>query len=271
MASNPDLVERLARLLDACGHRVAARAVVPTRTPELTAQLKTWIGDPGVELVLAPAGGTLRRALLPLITRRLIGFTDLRDIDGGCCQDTIVVTIPEETSFETLEMIEARVLHNRRAQRRATTPPPADSTPVPRRGPTTPPPRRGSTTPPPIGEARLRGKTVPPPLPVQSRPTQTTAEFVVSHSRPSEAELDETLSQLRPVRLEPLPLVVSPIVQPPPTTRRRFWVSIGVAVLAGGLVGRVLACRDRATAKPAAVQKQTRLERHPAARHETPD
>jgi len=257
MASNPELAERLARLLDACGHRIATRAVVPTRTPELTAQLKSWIGDPGIEVVIAPVGGTLRRALLPLITKRLIGFTDLRDIDGGCCQDTVVVMVPEAISFETLEMIEARVLRNRGAQRRETTPPPADSTPVPRRGPTTPPPRRGSTTP------------VPPPLPAQSRPTQTTAEFVVSHSRPSEAEFDETISHIKPVRLEPMPLVVSPTVQPPPANRRRFYVQLGVAVLAGGLVGRMLACHDRAAAKPPAVQKQTQVERQPAA--QTPD
>jgi len=245
MASKPELVERLARLLDACGHRIAARALVPTRTPELTAHLKTWMGDPAIDLVIAPAGGTLRRALVPLITKRLIGFTDLRDIDGGCCQDTIVVTVPEEISFETLELIEARVLRNRAPQRRATTPPPGDATPPPRRGPTTPPPV--------IGDVRPRGKTMPPPLPVQAQPRQpqTTAEFVVAHTRPREAEFDETVSQIKPVRLEHLPLVVSPTPPPPPTNRRKFWVSIGVAVLAGGLTGRVLACRDRANSSAA--------------------
>src|SRR5690349_14781912 len=105
MASSSELVERLARLVETSGHRVAGQAVVRTGKSELTAQLKRWIADPAIQLVIGIEGATMRTALLPLITKRLVGFTELRDVDGGQCDSTIVILLPKDFSIEITEPI----------------------------------------------------------------------------------------------------------------------------------------------------------------------
>lgn len=46
------LVERL----EAAGHRLAARAIVADEQGEIEAQLKAWISDPGVDVVISTGG-----------------------------------------------------------------------------------------------------------------------------------------------------------------------------------------------------------------------
>lgn len=246
MASKPELLEKLVRMLDTAGHRIAARAVVATKKPELAAQLKTWIDDPAIELVVGPLGSTMRAALLPLITKRLAGFTDLRDIDGGRCESTIVVLVPAETvSFETIDAIESRLLREARRSG-ATLPPPVhdQSGIVERRAPSTPPPFRN-----PRGS-----KTKPPPLPVPTTPPDDEPDFIIRHRRPPDAEFEETLKGIKPARLEPVPLVVRPIPPRPPSRKRPILIAIAAATVAGALVGRVLAWREHAAEAPVAAK-----------------
>jgi molybdenum cofactor biosynthesis protein B len=60
--SGDTLVERL----QGAGHKLAARAIVRDEIPEITAQLKTWIDDDGIDVVLATGGtGVTGRDVTP--------------------------------------------------------------------------------------------------------------------------------------------------------------------------------------------------------------
>jgi hypothetical protein len=216
-------VERLASLLEAAGQRVKVRAVVQTSKPALSAHLKLWIQDPAIELVIGVVGATMRAALLPLITKRLVGFSDLREIDGGQCDSTIVLLVPaDDVSREMLDAILPRIVRELR----------------PRRGPTEPPP------------VRTRQKTTPPPI-----PPLKSDDYVETHRRPPEAEFEKTVvAAISPVRLEPLPVVVEPIAK----QQRRphaSWVAIGCSALAGALFGTMIGWQERTqVATPARIE-----------------
>jgi len=255
IAPKATTVDELASQLEGAGQRVAARTIASGRRSELRAQLQRWIDDPAIDLVIGTVSSPMRPALLPLITKRLIGFSDLREIDGGRCESTIVILVPARgISPELLDEILERVARERRprsptqrgessssALLQAST---ASSSPLPsstassssslltRRGPTSPPPMRG------------RPKTAPPPLP----------DFVRTHGRPPEAEFDGVITSIRPIRLERVPLVVSPTPKPPPKRHRR--VAVGIAMCAGALVGVLIAWLGRQTpdADPTAEQ-----------------
>jgi hypothetical protein len=275
IAAKDATVEQLAGLLEAAGQEVAARAVVPKRTTELRTQLERWIEDPAIELVIGIASSTMRGALLPLITKRLVGFMDLKEVDGGCCKSTIVLLVPRrDITRELLDDSLARV--SRELQPR---PDPANTPPTPiahpRTSPTKPPPlargpgdestpslsgrastgdstpssisRRAPTTPPPF---RVRGKTSPPPLPSEDDPPDDGPDFIIEHKRPPHVEFEVMVTEIKPVRLERLPVVLSPIARTPRKRRRRrrsTWRTIGIATVAGALVGGLLAWRERAT------------------------
>jgi len=70
-------------LLRAAGHEIAARAIVKDNREAIRAQLRAWIDDPGVEVVIATGGtGVTPRdvtpeALAPLITKAIPGFGEL--------------------------------------------------------------------------------------------------------------------------------------------------------------------------------------------------
>lgn len=73
------IVERLT----AVGHRIAARVIVKDHRPTITSQLKAWIDDPGVDVIIATGGtGVTPRdvtpeALAPLVTKAIPGFGEL--------------------------------------------------------------------------------------------------------------------------------------------------------------------------------------------------
>jgi hypothetical protein len=223
VASKSEVVEQLTRLLEATGHRVSARAIVRTRKPELTTQLKTWIADPAIQVVIGIDSVTMRAALLPLITKRLVAFNDLRDVDGGQCESTLVILLPKEVTLESLTPVLERVERELEGRgRRRTVPPPA-----PR--PST------STSTSSISVSRSRPKTAPPPVPVREEP-----DFIIRHRRPSEAEFADQLASIRPIRLEPMPVVVSPKPQVPVSYRYQKWLALGGAIACGALVGIVM-------------------------------
>src|SRR3546814_15204053 len=65
------------RLTDA-GHRLAARAIVKDEVPAITAQLRAWIADDGVEGVIATGGtGVTGREVTPealdTVARKTVG------------------------------------------------------------------------------------------------------------------------------------------------------------------------------------------------------
>jgi len=70
-------------LLTAAGHEIAARALVKDNREAIRGQLRAWIDDPGVEVVIVTGGtGVTPRdvtpeALEPLITKRIPGFGEL--------------------------------------------------------------------------------------------------------------------------------------------------------------------------------------------------
>jgi molybdenum cofactor biosynthesis protein B len=70
-------------LLEAAGHRVAARAIVKDNRDLIRAQLQAWIADPAVEVIISTGGtGVTPRdvtpeALAPLVTKPIPGFGEL--------------------------------------------------------------------------------------------------------------------------------------------------------------------------------------------------
>lgn len=73
--SGDTLVERLT----GAGHSLAARAIVTDDQPAIIDQVKAWIADPGIEVVLATGGtGITRRDVTPEAFRSLFE----KEIDG---------------------------------------------------------------------------------------------------------------------------------------------------------------------------------------------
>jgi molybdenum cofactor biosynthesis protein B len=71
----------LAERLTAAGHRLAARAIVTDEVEAIRGQMKTWIADPGVDIILS-TGGTgftprdvTPEAVMPLLRRVMDGFS----------------------------------------------------------------------------------------------------------------------------------------------------------------------------------------------------
>jgi molybdenum cofactor biosynthesis protein B len=70
-------------LLEAAGHRIAARAIVKDNRDGIRAQLQAWIVDPAVEVIITTGGtGVTPRdvtpeALAPLVTKPIPGFGEL--------------------------------------------------------------------------------------------------------------------------------------------------------------------------------------------------
>ena len=71
----------LAERLQAAGHVLAARAILPDDVAAIQAQVKAWVADPGVDIVLTTGGtGFMPRdvtpeAILPLLRRTMDGFS----------------------------------------------------------------------------------------------------------------------------------------------------------------------------------------------------
>ena len=77
--SGTTLVERI----EAAGHRLAARAIVTDDVEKIRAQVKAWIADPGIDVVIS-TGGTgftgrdvTPEALEPLFEKRMDGFATM--------------------------------------------------------------------------------------------------------------------------------------------------------------------------------------------------
>ena len=71
----------LAERLTAAGHQLAARAIVPDEVEAIRGQMKAWIADPGVDIILS-TGGTgftprdvTPEAVMPLLRRVMDGFS----------------------------------------------------------------------------------------------------------------------------------------------------------------------------------------------------
>jgi hypothetical protein len=65
----------------------------------------------------------------------------------------------------------------------------------------------------------------------------------VRWERSPETEFEVLVTKINPVRLEPLPLVLSPVATAPPP--RPKWSMVGVAVCAGAIVGTLIASLER--------------------------
>lgn len=75
--------DTLAQLIGRDGHVVAARAIVPDDQGRITAQLRAWIGDPEIDVVLATGGtGVTGRDVTPeafhqVYEKEIPGFGEL--------------------------------------------------------------------------------------------------------------------------------------------------------------------------------------------------
>lgn len=75
--------DTIVELLTAAGHTIAARAIVTDDRDLIREQLRAWIADPAIEIVIATGGtGVTPRdvtpeALAPLITKPIPGFGEL--------------------------------------------------------------------------------------------------------------------------------------------------------------------------------------------------
>jgi molybdenum cofactor biosynthesis protein B len=109
----------------AAGHSIGARTLLPDDTQRLTEQLRVWIQDPTIGVVIATGGtGVTRRdvtpeALEPLITKRIDGFGELfrmlsfaeigastiqsRAV-GAVCDRTLVFLLPGSTAAVRLAL-----------------------------------------------------------------------------------------------------------------------------------------------------------------------
>lgn len=104
--------------IEAAGHRLVARALLPDDISALRAQFRAWIDDPTIQVVIATGGtGITRRdvtpeALAPLVTKPIDGFGELfrmlsyADIGastiqsravGALCEQTLVFLLPGST------------------------------------------------------------------------------------------------------------------------------------------------------------------------------
>ncbi|MBV9076428.1 MAG: molybdenum cofactor biosynthesis protein B [Methylobacteriaceae bacterium] len=73
--------DTLVARLEGAGHRLAGRAVVPDEVEEIRGQVRTWLADPNVDVVIT-TGGTgftgrdvTPEALEPLFEKRMEGFS----------------------------------------------------------------------------------------------------------------------------------------------------------------------------------------------------
>jgi molybdenum cofactor biosynthesis protein B len=73
----------LAERIESAGHRLAARAIVRDDVEEIRAQLRRWIGDPAIDVVIT-TGGTgftgrdvTPEAVEPLFEKRMDGFSEV--------------------------------------------------------------------------------------------------------------------------------------------------------------------------------------------------
>ena len=77
--SGDTLVERL----EGAGHKLAARAIVKDETSPIEAQFKEWIGDPGIDIIIATGGTGLTgrdvtpEALAAVVEKDIPGFGEL--------------------------------------------------------------------------------------------------------------------------------------------------------------------------------------------------
>jgi molybdenum cofactor biosynthesis protein B len=75
-----DLIEERLR---SAGHRVAARLILKDEIAALRAQVKAWIDDPNIEVIICTGGTGLTRrdvtpeAITPLLTKPIPGFGEL--------------------------------------------------------------------------------------------------------------------------------------------------------------------------------------------------
>ena len=73
----------ICELLEQAGHLVAARALVPDEEERVRAQVKEWLNDPAIDVVLCTGGTGLSprdrtcEAVLPLLDRKIDGFGEL--------------------------------------------------------------------------------------------------------------------------------------------------------------------------------------------------
>lgn len=105
----------IVELLEAAGHRIAARAIVKDNRDVIRAQLQAWIADPEVEVIITSGGtGVTPRdvtpeALAPLISKPIPGFGELfrwlsfseigsstiqSRAEGALCDRTYVFLLP---------------------------------------------------------------------------------------------------------------------------------------------------------------------------------
>jgi molybdopterin adenylyltransferase len=116
---------KLVEGLQAAGHVIAARALLPDDRDRLTDQLRAWIDDASIAVVVATGGtGVTRRdvtpeALEPLVTKRIEGFGELfrmlsfaeigastiqsRAV-GAVCDKTLVFLLPGSTAAVRLAL-----------------------------------------------------------------------------------------------------------------------------------------------------------------------
>ena len=75
--------DTLVTRLTGAGHRLAARAIIRDEVPALVAQLKVWIDDPGVDVIITTGGtGVTGRDVTPealdqVAERQIPGFGEL--------------------------------------------------------------------------------------------------------------------------------------------------------------------------------------------------
>lgn len=112
-------------LLEAAGHRVAARAIVRDEVLQIREQLSAYIADPAIDAVVVTGGTGLSRrdvtpeALAPLVTKAIPGFGELfrwlsfdqigvstiqSRAEAARCEDTFVFLLPGSPGAVRLAM-----------------------------------------------------------------------------------------------------------------------------------------------------------------------
>jgi hypothetical protein len=259
----------LARALVGHDADVVARVQVDGEPAAITQQLKAWIADAGVDVVVGPLTAHSRAALRPLITKRLISFSELREVEGGRCAATVVVLVPpgrdaaNDTVAKVFPKIEHELFHKSGpvvspvAVISLPGPLPKTPPPVPGRAKTAPIAPPSGRTPasgiPTVGASPPRtpptGVPVLPPVvpgsgPVSAgppRPPPRTREPTIPVEQDPGAILSEEPSSpaaVVPIASAPTPVVPVPsaslVTTPPPARGYGRWIALAGLVLVGG-------------------------------------
>jgi hypothetical protein len=189
---------------------VVRRATIEDEEPAIARHLAAWLAEEKLDIIVSTGTANARAALVPLITRRMLAFSELREVDGGRCGKTVVVLVPRGAAAASSALEDAlpRIESELASAQKASAPPKVVIPPKAPPSRPTPPP-----TPPP------RPRTPPAGVPVTPTPTPATTLELDAEAIVAEAVAEPPKRESQPAL--PLPQtssIFSSVMSPRPPT-----------------------------------------------------